>query len=97
MQTETFVLPRHWACALLYGDADGFDPNEESAFNKFTDWMLDKYNSCFCIDVIDYEVGDFRHYHDATEFNALPCEVATFVFDVTQQPQRITPRSNHHV
>lgn len=86
MQLETFILPRHWACAFLYGDADGFDPNEERSFNRFTDWMLNKYGLCLCVDVQDDESGDFRHHHDATEFGALPCEVATFTFDVTPNP-----------
>ena len=82
MKTIQLDLPRHWACALMYGDADGFDPNEERTFNRFTDWMIDEYGSCRCIDVDDDECGDFRRYHDATEFGALACDVATFTFDI---------------
>jgi len=82
MKTIQLDLPRHWACALINGDADGFDPNEERAFNRFTDWMIDKHGMCLCIDVEDDECGDFRRYHDATEFGALACDVATFTFDI---------------
>lgn len=82
MKTIQLDLPRHWACALMYGDADWFDPKEERAFNRFTDWMLDKYGMCMCIDVEGDECGDFRCYHDATEFGALACDVATFTFNI---------------
>ena len=85
MDTLELVLPRHWACALINGDDDGFDPNEERSYRRFVDWMIDTYGACWCVDVDDDESGDFRHYHDATEFGALPCDVATFVFDVTKQ------------
>lgn len=85
MKTEELVLPRHWACALINGDETGFDPNEQRAFDRFVDWMLETYGACLCVSVDDEECGDFRRYHDATYFGALPCDVASFVFDITPQ------------
>jgi hypothetical protein len=82
MKLESFELPRHWACALINGDADGFDPNEERTFNRFTDWMLDTYGKCWCVNVDDDESGNFSRTHDAIQFGGLPCEVASFTFDV---------------
>lgn len=84
MKTLELVLPRHWATALVNGDVGAFDPNEERSFRRFVDWMLDTHGFCRCISVDDAECGDFRRYHDATDFGALPCDVATFTFDVTE-------------
>ena len=81
MKTIELTLPRHWACALINGD-DDFEPNEERQFKRFTGWMIDEYGACHCVNVDDDDCGDFRHYHDATEFGALPCMVATFTFDI---------------
>lgn len=83
MDTLELTLPRHWACALINGDDDGFDPNEERSYRRFVNWMIDAYGACWCVGIDDDESGDFRRYHDATEFGALACDVATFTFDVT--------------
>lgn len=82
METIELTLPRHWACALINGDESGLEDDDANALNRFTDWMVDEYGACWCVSVDDEECGDFRRYHDATDFGVLACDVATFTFDI---------------
>jgi len=85
IQLESFELPAHWSCALLYGDESGLDESDERPLNRFVKWMIKTYGACLCVSVEGDESGDFRSYHDATDFGALACDVLTFVFDVTKE------------
>ena len=80
----TAELPEHWACALLYGDDSGLDSRDEKALDKFVDHMVASFGACLCVNVESDDSGDFRHYHDASDFGALACNVAVFTFDVTK-------------
>ena len=81
MMTESFDLPEHWACALFYGDESGMNSEDCAALCAFTQWMLEEYGSCWCVDMGE-PVG-FVRLHDARRFGVLACNVAPFVFDVT--------------
>ena len=82
MITETFELPRHWACAFNYGDFSGLEEDDVEAIEEFTDWMVKTYGCCYCM-----EVGNdywFQKFHDASEW-VDACDVSTFTFDVTPE------------
>jgi hypothetical protein len=87
IETISFELPSHWASAFLYGDESGLDDSDEDtgALNRFTKYMVKNYGSCHCVIVEGEGFGDFRDYHDATDFGALASDVLTFVFDVTKE------------
>jgi hypothetical protein len=73
-------LPDFWASPLINGDESGLDDMECDILDKFTDYMLDKFGSCHCVDVSP-EL-DFKRWHDASEFGVLACDVATFTFAI---------------
>jgi hypothetical protein len=61
------------------------DSSDCAALCAFTQWMLDEYDSCHCVDMGE-SVG-FVRYHDARRFGVLACDVAPFIFDVTPRGQ----------
>jgi len=77
---ETYELPAHWACALMYGDLDSLSDEDLEVLEE---WESDQRFSTFiCVDVESDGSGDFRRYHDATPYGGLACDVATYTFDV---------------
>ena len=77
---ETYELPAHWACALMYGDLDGLSDEDLEVLEE---WEADQRFSTFiCVNVESDDGGDFRRYHDATPYGGLACDVATYTFDV---------------
>lgn len=88
LKLHHYDLPRHWASALVNGDLSGVEADDRETLNKFVNWMVNRYGQCICINVNDEDGGNFKHWHDATEFGALPCDVARYAFDVTPQKQR---------
>jgi len=83
METLNLELPSHWASALINSDDSGLDEFEIESLDAFTEWMLDHYGQCVCIDVEDGSF--FSSWHDASNFNVLPCDVSVFTFDVTSE------------
>ena len=81
MIIEKFELPQEWAVAFVNSDLDSYSDEELEQIDAFEEYMLDVYGSCRCIDVS--EDAWFSRYHDATDYGALACNVATFTFDVT--------------
>lgn len=74
MKTETYVLPSHWASALINDDYSGYTDEEAMEIEDF-------YNDLGpCIDVTDEE--EFRWVNDA---NRLGGAVATFTFQVLEK------------
>jgi hypothetical protein len=68
------------ASSLVNGDDTGLDEEELEQLNAFTDYMVDKYGQCYCVDAkLDDAV--FTSYHDANDFCVLACECAIFVFE----------------
>ncbi len=76
MRTETFMLPTHWASALINEDYSGLDEREARTLDAF----LSDNPNLMCIDCS----GDpeFRHFHDAMGYGVLPCDCAEFTFQV---------------
>ena len=87
MKTEKYILPSHWASALINGDESGMDDDDCRALNAFVAAGVKEYGLFMCIDVSDDDGGDFRKYHDAEPYGVLACDVATFTFDVTPNPK----------
>ena len=83
MITETFELPTHWATALMYGEYNGFEEQEEKQIAVFQKYMEKEYGGCWCLEVSNDRW--FQHRHDATQFGVLACDVSTFTFDVTPE------------
>lgn len=81
IQTETFTLPQHWACALINGDETGLDDADSAALEAFTADMVAQYGQCWALDCGD-EVS-FTAYHDAQPYGVLACDCVEFTFDVT--------------
>ena len=93
MKTLDLELPVDWAVALINSDETGLEDDDQAALDAFVDWMLSKYGKCWCVNVSDDESGNFKHYHDASEFGVLACDVATFTFDITPAYTRVVCRN----
>lgn len=75
METITYTLPEHWACALINDDATGLSDDEHEQLNE---WLQD-YKPGSCLGVSDSP--EFRHHHDATDAGVLACDCLTFTFE----------------
>ena len=76
IQTVTYLLPEHWASALVNGDESGMDDTESATLAA---WLADR-PSLSCIDVADD--ASFTAWHDARAYNVKACNAATFTFQV---------------
>lgn len=76
---DIFLLPQHWACALVNADETGMSDEEITEMNE---WLSDHPELGLCVDVSGE--GEFAWTHDAIEY-ALACECATFTFEVIEQ------------
>jgi len=83
MKIESFILPTHWASAMINGDVTGYDDDDIEAINLFSDHMVKEYGRCWCLDVTDD--NGFLKYHDAETYGILACDCSTFTFDITQR------------
>ena len=83
MKTETFELPTHWATALMYGEMDGFEDEEQLQIEAFEKWMTKKYDSCWCVEVDSWRT--FQRMHDASFLGVSACDVSKFTFDITPE------------
>lgn len=74
IRTLTYQLPTFWATALMYGEYDGLNEDEEKSIDVF----LNEHPDIQLVSVED-DVH-FASWHDATQYNVLPTEVCTFIF-----------------
>jgi hypothetical protein len=82
MELETYILPAHWAPALVNGDYSGLFDDDDIAIDS---WFAATFpHGALCVDVSD-SGEDFRRYHDASAY-ALACNCAEYTFDVTGVP-----------
>lgn len=82
-EIEYFELPVYWASAFVNGDNSGYTTEDINQIDAFTQWMVEEYGQCWCLDM--EEDHWFSEQHDATRFGVLACDVATFAFDVTKR------------
>lgn len=73
--TETFLLPTHWASALINLDYTGLDDADEQCLDQ---WMFHNAYGKSAVNVS--EATQFAKYHDAADVGVLPCECAVFTF-----------------
>jgi hypothetical protein len=80
MKTEVFILPSHWACALVNGDFSGLEDNEAEDLEA---WQSEASAAGFgfCVDVSAESF--FCTGNDARAF-VLPCDCLEFTFEVMQ-------------
>lgn len=84
LETETYILPTHWAVALINDDTGGLDDDDQKALDRFMDDMIARHGQCHCIDVADND-GNFMMYHDARAYGVLACDVSEYTFDITKR------------
>lgn len=82
MQIEEYILPTHWASALINGDDSGLEGADECALDRFISDMLAEHGAVHCLDMSNDDIG-FMRYHDAQPYGVLACDCSTFSFDVT--------------
>ena len=80
MNLEHFILPEHWASALVNGDDSGMDPEDIAHIEAWSEST--GFETLNCVDVQFNDSGDFRTYHDAKHVGVLACNVAQYTFDV---------------
>lgn len=69
MNFETFLLPTHWAGALLYADESGLDDDECAEINE---WLANRPELGLCVGC-----------GDTSEFNwRFACDCSNFTFEV---------------
>lgn len=71
IETRIYLLPSHWACALINGDYSGMDDEEEK---EMEGWLKEE-NPGWCCDCSDE--SEFRPWNDA---NNLGGDVSEFTF-----------------
>jgi hypothetical protein len=67
-----YVLPEHWACALINGDESGMEQSDIDEMDRF----LGREMPGSCVDMSD---SWFAHRNDATSLGG---DVATFRFQL---------------
>ncbi len=70
---ESYHLPETWACALLYGDDSGLEPEEVAA--------IERLDLGPCVSVECDDSGDFRRWHDASHVYPYAANVAEFLIE----------------
>jgi hypothetical protein len=73
IETITYILPAHWASALINGDESGFTDEESEALEA---WLTyENAGSCFDVSFVPF----FSSTHDA-RFYVLACDCLEFTF-----------------
>ncbi len=75
METETYTLPAHWSCPLIYGDMSGLSDDDIDELERW----LDDNSHGICSDVTGEP--EFQHFHCA-DSHVLPCDCLEFTFIV---------------
>lgn len=73
LETITYTLPAHWACALINADESGLSYEESEALEK---WLINEGIGA-CVDVSNEEF--FSSFHDASQY-ILACNCLEFTF-----------------
>jgi hypothetical protein len=73
VETITYTLPAHWACALINGDESGFSDEESEALEAW----LNHEGAGACVDVS--QEAFFSAFHDARCY-VLACDCLEFTF-----------------
>lgn len=74
MEESTYLLPAHWAPALVNDDWTGLSEQDEEQLNRLlVGEELPMAASCS-------EESQFTRHHDARPYGVLSCECLTFTF-----------------
>lgn len=76
---DIFLLPEHWASALVNADESGMSEEEIAEMNA---WLAERPELGLCVNVSGEP--EFSHYHDAREW-VLPCNCVTYTFELIEQ------------
>ena len=72
---ETFLLPSHWASALINEDYSGLEDNDEQCLDE---WHFYNASGKHCVSVS--ESSEFTKYHDASSYGVLATDCSVFTF-----------------
>ncbi len=76
MTTEIYILPAHWAPALVNDDETGFSERDEQ---ELADWIRRRVAARGYIEYVSVEGGpEFKRWHDAP--GVLPCDCLKYTF-----------------
>jgi hypothetical protein len=83
MDIQELTLPTHFASALINGDESGLSERDQDVLELFTQHQVNKFGSCWCMDVKDDAA--FTACHDLAYLGIMASDCATFVFDITKR------------
>jgi hypothetical protein len=78
IETVEFVLPAHWASALINCDLSGYEVDD---LIEIATWEVSHPEIGACHGCSDWP--EFRRFHDAPE--VLPCDCLTFTFPLLRR------------
>lgn len=76
MNTDTRILPAHWACPLIYGDYSGLSDDEAQ---EIDDFLASEPTLAECLDV-----GEDTYFARRNDAGTLAGDVAEFTFAVLE-------------
>jgi hypothetical protein len=78
-KTEDYMLPAHWACYLINGDATSFSLNDDGdAELAVIDQIIENIDAGGPVSCSDDPV--FMKYHDARPYGVLAADCLMFTF-----------------
>lgn len=90
-ETEKYILPAYWACALINGDTSGMDEREEAQIDAFLEATSNADSYIYCVHM--GEDQGFMRWHDAAHYGVLACDCNEFEFvRVERAPAGAAPR-----
>lgn len=87
MKTLTFILPTHYASALINSDMSGLEEEDTKKLNDFVDRQVEKHGSFYCVDA-DVDNAYFTHGHDMNRNEG--ADVCLFTFRVGEPERKQT-------
>jgi hypothetical protein len=80
MKFEKYMLPAHWASALINDDITGLTLEESDTLDNVIDRLSRNHQMFMVIDT--GEDIEFMWRHDASEFGVLACDVCEYTVQV---------------
>jgi len=77
MNSVLFVLPAHWAPALVNDDYTGLGDYEKYELKDVINSLFPDGFSSVCV---EDPVAQFERYHDARRYTVLPCDCIVYRF-----------------
>lgn len=79
IETETYTLPAHWACALIYGDYSGLEDADQEELDRW----LEAEQPGYCIDC-----AEEPYFATSNDAGTLAGDVIEYTFHVIDDRER---------